>query len=93
MATACAFEQWQQRSCAHERQRRRALLRQQAYSLARQDACSLHRYADDICLEALQRKRVRFAVIGYLEARLLQVWRIKIVLLQNDRVHKDNAPA
>ena len=54
VAAACALEQWQQRCCAHGRQRRRALLRQQAGALARLDARALLRHADDIRVEALQ---------------------------------------
>jgi hypothetical protein len=62
LATARSPEQWHQCCCAHERQRRSALLRQQACPLAGQDAGPLHRYADDIRLETLQRKRMRRAV-------------------------------
>ena len=63
LAIARSFEQWQQRFCAHERQRWSAVLRQQACSLARQDASTILCNADDIRVEALQRKWMRVAVI------------------------------
>ena len=53
LATARAPEQRHHRFCAHGRQRRSALLGEQARPLARQDASPLHRDADDIRLEAL----------------------------------------
>jgi hypothetical protein len=62
LATASAPEQRHHRFCTHARQRRSALLRQQARPLARQDASPLHRDADDIRLEALQRQCMRRAV-------------------------------